>query len=168
MPLAAFHRSWFKASHHVWWQMHIELTGGGKRRKNADGRTVTHNDDCWTHACCCKGSFVHVPLSAGWFRTRLSVYYWLTCWEGDRELLLNCPNPWHKTELRSQLKRRKHFSTRTGTRQSAYLRISQDWALVACQLDKNGPCYGKKKIWTFPWPWPLTRLIPKSNQTVPG
>jgi len=41
-------------------------------------------------------------------------------------------------------------------------------ALVECQLDKNWPCYGKKKVLTFPWPWPLTRLIPKSNQMVPG
>jgi len=40
-------------------------------------------------------------------------------------------------------------------------------ALVACQLDKNWPRYGKKKMLTFPWHWPLTRLIPKSNQTVP-
>jgi len=27
-------------------------------------------------------------------------------------------------------------------------------ALVACQLDTNLPCYGKKKILTFSWPWP--------------
>jgi len=41
-------------------------------------------------------------------------------------------------------------------------------ALVACQLDENWPCYGKKKIVTFsPWPWPLTRSIPKYNQIVP-
>jgi len=41
-------------------------------------------------------------------------------------------------------------------------------ALVACQMDNNWPCYGKKKILTFSWPWPLTRSIPKSNQMVPG
>jgi len=43
-------------------------------------------------------------------------------------------------------------------------------ALVACQLDTNWPCYGKKKSLTYPWPWPwpLTILIPKSNQMVPG
>jgi len=43
-------------------------------------------------------------------------------------------------------------------------------ALVACQLDKNWPRYGKKKILTFSWSWhwPLTRSIPKSNQMVPG
>jgi len=42
-------------------------------------------------------------------------------------------------------------------------------ALVACQLDRNWPLYGKNKILTFswPWPWPLTRSILKSNQMVP-
>jgi len=72
----------------------------------------------------------------------------------------------------------KYKWTRTGTRESAYLDISQDWALnyehvgISCQLDKNWPRYGKKKILTYPWPWPwpdwsqnLIKWSPDNNQS---
>jgi len=56
---------------------------------------------------------------------------------------------WYTSELEWALGRAHTFAI---TRLSIEL-----WnllALVACQLDTNWPCYGKKKILTFSWPWP--------------